>query len=188
MDRAYRKSKLLQTSVCQTDDKLKASASRIAKTLETILFTKSESADDHANPERMKQNLQTMVQALQQRRQLKQNMARQEFLRKILGPEKHAQVKQLVQQIKLERLKKASEGCAQCRVLENGATVCPMPEKGTKGSKSFPTAVKRLFFQVDLIHALEFKSLQTWRETKWDDLIAEAKAILQEYQDWKNMR
>ena len=70
--------------------------------------------------------------------------------------------------------------------MENGAMVCPRPEK--PGSKSFPVPVKKLFFKVDLMNALEFKSIQAWKETNWDELIADAEKILGEYHDWCNLK
>lgn len=134
----------------------------------------------------MDETLRTLVQALRHRRDKRLGgvSRREEFLRNILGPEKHVRVRRLAEQIKLARLQKVGESCPQCRVLESGAMVCPRPEVA---SSSFPLPIKRLFFQVGLMHALEFKSIQAWKETKWDELIAEAEGVLREYNDWRNL-
>ena len=164
-----------------------ASAPRLAESLATILFTHSKSLDEHTNPEYMNESLRSLVGVLKHRRNKKVRSVsnREEFLRKILGPEKHVRVRRLAEQIKLARLQKVGEGCAQCRMLDNGAMVCPRPEVP---SKSFPRPVKRLFFKVDLMNALEFRSLQAWKETNWDGLISEAEEILREYHDWRNLK
>ena len=165
----------------------------MAESIETILFAQSKSSiDAYKTPQEMNKSLQTLVQALQARRRqqrAKTNAlsSRQEFLRKLLGPEKYLEIKRMVEQSKLERLLKVGEECPQCRRLDNGVMVCPRPEKD-KACHKFPAAVHGLFFQVNLLHALEFKSLQTWRDTDWDKLIQEAEEILRNYQNWRNLR
>jgi hypothetical protein len=96
--------------------------------------------------------------------------------------EKYAKVKRLTDEIKLERLRVVGSNCAQCRTMENGVTVCPRP------SKEFPTAVKKLFFRVDLIHTLEFRSPHHWHTTNWDELIMDAEEILREYKEWAGLK
>lgn len=183
-----RKRKLLQSH--GGNEKVVSSASRLAESLETILFSQSnKSIDAYQTPESMNKNLKALVHALQLRRQKARTTQRTEFLRKTLGPEKHSQIKRLVEQIKLARLEKVGENCAQCRRLDDGSMLCPSkPTKGNDGSnKKFPSAVHSLFFDVNLINALEFKSLQTWRDTKWDDLIEEAQEILRNYHNWRTV-
>eukprot|EP00977_Amphora_coffeiformis_P019030 scaffold6860_cov162-Amphora_coffeaeformis.AAC.8 len=177
--------KLLRS--CASDERIKASAPRLAESLASIVLTHSNSIDEHTSPQHMNERLRSLVEALKQRRNKKVGSCsnREGFLRKILGPEKHVRVRRLAEQIKLARLQKVGEGCAQCRMLENGTMVCPRPEGP---SKSFPRPVQRLFFKVDLMHALEFRSIQTWQETNWDGLIAEAEEILREYQDWRDLK
>uniref|UniRef100_A0A7S3LGI2 Uncharacterized protein n=1 Tax=Amphora coffeiformis TaxID=265554 RepID=A0A7S3LGI2_9STRA len=179
------KEKLLRS--CASDERIKASAPRLAESLASIVLTHSNSIDEHTSPQHMNERLRSLVEALKQRRNKKVGSCsnREGFLRKILGPEKHVRVRRLAEQIKLARLQKVGEGCAQCRMLENGTMVCPRPEGP---SKSFPRPVQRLFFKVDLMHALEFRSIQTWQETNWDGLIAEAEEILREYQDWRDLK
>ena len=186
------------------DEKFQSSASRLAKTLETLLFSRSKSAEDYTNPEQMNKSLQSLVETLKNRRQKAKDSSvlsagmvplslsgttrmRQEFLRKILGQEKHGQIKRLVQEIKLARLEMVGERCTQCRRQEDGTMVCPMPSTTSSSSNSFPPAVKRLFFKVDLIHALEFQSLQTWRSTDWEVLLIEAQEILDNYREWRKL-
>lgn len=145
----------------------------------------------------MNQRLQTLVQTLQRRRQRRraaqqQNTVqtrRQQVLVHILGPAQHAKIKRLVQQIKLARLEKAAENCAQCRRLEDGTLVCPStPTMANNHTGKFPAAVHGLFFKVNLLHALEFTSLQTWRNTNWEELVHEAEDILRNYQRWRAFR
>ena len=156
-----------------------------------MLFSQTKSIDAYTNPEEMNKNLQSLVQVLQMRRARRAKNAltdhREEFLRKILGLEKHCRIKRLVEQIKLARLEKVGEGCAQCRRLDDGSMVCPRPDKKGGSTKKFPSAVHALFFEVNLINSLEFKSLQTWRDTNWDDLVEEAEEILRNYQNWRAM-
>ena len=150
------------------------------------------------NPEDvMNKSLQTLVHALKLRRQKKKqqqqpNNSRWEFLRKILGPEKYRAVRHLVEQIKLARLIKAGEGCGSCRRMDDGTMVCPRPEQQSNNNisdnnnqRQFPSAVQSLFFEVELLHALEFKSLQAWRVSDWDELIQQAQEILRNYQKWR---
>ena len=127
--------------------------------------------------------LQSLVGALKLRRQKRAGIVstQEEFLRRILGPQKYIKVRRLVEEIKIERLRKVGENCVQCRRQANGTLVCP---SNATPSKTFPPAVKRLFFRVELMHALEFRSLQMWKETDWDSLIVEAEEILNDYRTW----
>jgi len=182
----HRKEKLLRS--CPNDERIRASAPRLAESLAKIVFTNSNAFDEHTSSQHMNERLRSLVQALKDRKNKKSESCctkREGFLRKILGPEKHVRVRRLAEQIKLARLQKVGEGCAQCRVLESGAMVCPLPDGP---SKTFPRPVQRLFFKVDLMNALEFRSIQAWQETNWDGLMDEAEEILREYHDWRNLK
>ena len=134
----------------------------------------------------MNLKLQSLVEALKLRRQKRAGIvsSQDEFLRRLLGPQKYIKVRRLVEEIKLERFRKVGENCAQCRRQANGTLLCRSNATTTTHSKAFSPAVKRLFFRVELMHALEFRSLQMWKETDWDSLIVEAEEILNDYRTW----
>jgi hypothetical protein len=97
-----------------------------------------------------------------------------------LGPEKYQRVRRLVDEIKLERLKKASETCTRCKKLEDGRMVCPRPQK----PGVLPCEVRALFFGADLLDAIKFHSIQAWKHIDWDQLVEEAEEILRKYRSW----
>lgn len=182
-----RTQKLLQSSVVREDHRIRATAPRLAKSLEAALFAKTKSTrddDNHNDSEYLKERLKALVQTLENRRKRKAasiSEEREKFLRKVLGPEKHKKVKRLVDEVKLARLQKAGESCAACRKLENGTMVCPVPVN------RFPCAVKQLFFGVELLHAIEFKPPYTWAQNNWDELIQQCEQILRDYRTWREI-
>lgn len=179
-----RTKRLLVSGGIRGENRIRVSAPRLAESLEAVLFAKSNTADEHSDPDFVNERLKGLVQVLQQRRKRKAEKIaaqRQELLQKVLGHKRHKKVKRLVDEVKLARLEKASEGCAQCKITENGTFMCPAPTNG------FPYAVKQLFFGVELVHAIELRPPETWKDNNWENLIEQAEQILREYRVWREL-
>jgi hypothetical protein len=159
-------------------------ASRIAQTVEGILYSRSDPREDHSDPQYVNQRLRSLLNALKHRKEKKQAESaasdRETFLRDLLGLKKYKQVRRLVDEIKLERLKKVAEGCTRCKKLEDGTMVCPRPQK----PGVLPCEVRALFFGAELMDAIKFHSTQAWKDVDWDKLAEGAEEILLKYRSW----
>jgi hypothetical protein len=101
------------------------------------------------------------------------------MLQRMLGRERYLQVRDLVRQIQITKMKKAMS--LQCGTGRYGVMIC-----GKTFGENLPAIIRRLYFETTLLQAFETYDLKRiQKEVCWELLIEQARENLRNFKEWE---
>ena len=104
------------------------------------------------------------------------------MLKKVLGEERCLEAAELVQEVKLLRLKRLARNCPGYK----GKPGCISDGKNPPLEKqeSVPAPMRSLFFNTALVQAFETTPTERIPQLDWDTMMEEARLNVQTYEEW----
>jgi hypothetical protein len=153
----------------------------LACALEKRLFLTSTSLNAYSDLSTLDLRLQLIFVAAWRRRQQKnRGTERSDALQAHLGAGKYMKVLELVNKIKMLQFNEIMqywESCAHSGYCESKAS-------SLFAQKAMPEAIRKLYFDMCLLKAVETTPIEHFPYLSWDTLIEEARSNMRSYEEW----
>ena len=107
---------------------------------------------------------------------------RADVLVKILGQAKYKEIKNLLFEIRLIKMKKVATFCGTHRCAPRGL---PVYTAAKTFDQQLPKVVRQLYFETPLVDSFEKYPLEKLAHLPWQDLVNQAQSNLLAYQLWE---
>mmetsp|Transcript_26686 Transcript_26686/g.47421 ORF Transcript_26686/g.47421 Transcript_26686/m.47421 type:complete len:295 (-) Transcript_26686:89-973(-) len=147
---------------------------KTAKRLEEMLWKKAQNTKSYSDVTTLTERLRALMTIMVRRRMCDSaKRQRGQILIETLGATRYAQVRDLVKEIRLAKMKKVAS-------LKCNGTVC-----GRTFSTNLPPVVRSLYFETALVQAFEKYPVERLATLDWDMLIEQAEQHLLEFKRWE---